>query len=259
MNVDVETATSKGVPVFYTPGRNAEAVADLAVGFMLCHLRKIIPIHSFLVSGRFDPEDPKEFMALLEQWKGHELGSQVVGLVGLGAVGSAVARRVRAFGSRVLAFDPYAPAGRFTEAGAEKTELAELFAKSDVVSLHAAVTDETEGMITRELIAAMKPTAFFVNLARAELLDENALFEALEQGRIAGAAIDVYLNEPPKKDERWFRLPNVIVTPHIGGMTFEVITHQSEILLHDLAAWRAGGKPRFCANPEVLCRSGKAG
>lgn len=252
LNVDVETATSKGIPVFYTPGRNADAVADLTLAFMLAYLRKLIPVHNLLVSGRFDPEDPKEFLAMLENWKGHEMGSRTVGVVGLGAVGFAVAKRVRAFGSRILAFDPYAPEARFQELELEKVELEKLFRESDLVTLHAAVTDETEGMINAELIAAMKPTAFFLNLARTELIDEDALFEAVSQKKIAGAAIDVFLNEPPKQDERWFALDNVIVTPHLGGTTFEVIDHQTDIMLADIAAFLKGGKPKFCANPEVL-------
>jgi D-3-phosphoglycerate dehydrogenase len=252
LNVDVEEATDKGVPVFFTPGRNADAVADLALGFMLCRLRSIIPAHNLLVSGNFDPQSPEEFMAMFREWTGCELGGKVVGVIGIGAVGSAVAKRVKAFGSRILAYDPFAPDARFKEFGAEKVELDELFKKADIITLHAADADENQGMITRELIDSMKPDAFFLNLARATLVDDDALYDALREHRIDGAALDVFKSEPPRKDERLLQLDNVIVTPHLGGATHDVVRHQTETVLADIDAFLSGKKPRFCANPEVL-------
>ncbi|HUT52157.1 MAG TPA: NAD(P)-dependent oxidoreductase [bacterium] len=252
LNVDVDTATEKGVPVFFTPGRNADAVADLALCFMLCHLRKVVPIHNLLTSGDFNPDSVDEFMAMLTGWTGFELGGRVVGIVGLGAVGSAVARRVKAFGSKIIAYDPFAPAERFSQFDAEKVELLDVFKRAGIVTLHAADLDENQGMITRQHLAAMKPDAVFLNLARSSLVDNDALYEALQNHRIAGAGLDVFSSEPPKKDDRFLSLDNVIVTPHVGGMTHDVIRHQTDIIIADVAAFLSGKKPRFCANPEVL-------
>jgi D-3-phosphoglycerate dehydrogenase len=252
LNVDVEEATEKGVPVFFTPGRNADAVADMALAFMLCLLRPVISAHNLLVSGEFDPESPEDFMAMFRNWTGCELGGKTVGVIGIGAVGSAVARRVKAFGSKIIAYDPFAPGERFRELGAEKVGLADLFKSSDIITLHAADADENRGMITRELIDSMKPDAFFLNLARATLVDDDALYDALEERRIGGAALDVFKSEPPRKDERFLQLNNVIVTPHLGGATHDVVRHQTETVLADIEAFLAGKKPRFCANPEVL-------
>ncbi len=252
LNVDVEEATDAGTPVFYTPGRNAHAVADLTVGFMLCHHRKIIAAHNLLFSGEFDPDSPAEFMEMYKSFSGRELGCLSLGIVGLGAVGTEVARRVKGFGSPMMAYDPFAPDERFDELGVTRVELAELFAQADMVTIHAADLDETQGMITRELIESMKPTALFLNLARAHLVDNDALYDALKDKNIAGAGLDVFESEPPTKDDRFLALDNVIAMPHLGGSTKDVVKRQTDILLDDLDAFLNGRKPKFCANPEVL-------
>ncbi len=252
LNVDVDEATEKGVPVFYAPGRNADAVADLAVALMLCHLRKLPQILSMIKSGEFDPQTPTEFMELLKQMTGYELSGMTVGIVGMGAVGCAVARRLKGFGSSMLSYDPFVPEGVCEELGASSVSLEDLFKESDIVTLHAAAKDETEGMITAELINSMKRDALFVNLARAELVDNQALIQALENNRIQAAAVDVFMSEPPQKDDPFMQLENVIATPHIGGATFDVIRHQTDIVLADIEAYLAGKEPRHCANPQVL-------
>ncbi len=252
ITVDLEEATDAGVPVLFTPGRNADAVADLTVGFMLCHLRKIIDLNASLKSGRFNPETPAEYMKLFHDLSGLEIGGLKIGIVGLGAVGSAVARRLVPFGPRLAAFDPFADKERFRSAAAEKVELAELFAESDVVTIHAADVDENRGMIGRELIDSMKPGAFFLNLARSWLTDQDALYDALSQGRIGGAALDVFEDEPPSSEDRFVRLPNVIVTPHFGGNTRDVVRHQTDMIVADVEALLSGKRPRFVANPEAL-------
>jgi len=252
--VDLDEATDRGIPVFFTPGRNAEAVADLAIACMLSHLRGLIAIVNDLKSGKFNPQSPSEFMELFQKMSGHELGGRKVGIIGIGAVGAAVARRVRGFGSRMIAYDPFAPQDLFTDLGVEKVELEGLFRAADIITLHAAATDENEGMITREMIESMKPDAFFINLARAELVDNDALYQALEQGNIAGAAIDVYMSEPPSSEDRFVGLDNVIATPHIGGASLDVVRRQTDTLIDDIEAFIKGNKPRYCANPEVLER-----
>ena len=249
LNVDLDLATEKGIPVIFTPGRNAAAVADLTVAMMLAQLRQIIPIHNLLASGKFNPEDPGEFMALLKKLTGFELGGQVVGIIGLGAIGREVAIRVRAFGSRVLGYDPYVDP---KQAGAvEIVDLDTLLRESDLVTIHAPLTDQTQGMIRGRELGLMKPTAYFFNLARSDLVDQEALYQALKAKRIAGAGIDVFHSEPPSSDERLLYLDNVIVTPHIAGATHDVIRHQTEMVLHDVMAWLRGERPRHLANPQV--------
>lgn len=251
--VDLDEATDRKVPVFFTPGRNADAVADLTVAFMLCLLRKIVPIHNSVVSGGFNPETPEEFMNMFNaELKGDELGGKTVGIVGLGAVGAAVAARLAGFGSPMLAYDPFAPEERFARAGANKTSLEELFREADIVTIHAADLDENRGMITRALIDSMKPDALFLNLARHALVDGDALYDALKNGKIAGAGLDVFEHEPPTSDDRFAGLDNVIITPHLGGNTRDVVRHQTDMVVDDIEAFLTGGRPRFCANPEVL-------
>ncbi len=254
LNVDVEMATEKGVPVFYTPGRNADAVADLTVGFMLCLARKIIPIHNLLTQGEYNPEDPEEYMGLYKKMTGFELNATTVGIVGMGAIGRAVARRLQAFGTKIIAYDPYMKNRTLKELGAESVLLDELFKRSDIITIHAAVTDETEGMITKEILEKMKPSAFFLNLARSELVNQDALVQILTDKKIAGAAFDVFPSEPPQKDEPLLHMDNVIVTPHIGGATEEVIQHQSDMIVNDMEAYLEGKSPRYLLNPDILER-----
>jgi phosphoglycerate dehydrogenase-like enzyme len=162
-----------------------------------------------------------------------------------------VAARLFAFKARVLAYDPYV-----TEAppGVSLCGLEELLRTADFVSLHAPVTPETTNLVSRERLALMKPSAFLVNTARAALTDETALFEMLRDGRLAGAALDVLSDEPLQPGNRFLALPNVILTPHIGGATVDVTRHQSEIVVDAIECWLRGERPRWIANPAVLER-----
>ena len=252
LNVDVELATEKGVPVLYTPGRNAQAVADLTLGFMLCLARKIVPIHNLLVQGKYNPEDYKEYMEWYKQMTGMELAGKIVGIIGLGAIGRQVAKRLAGFDARIWAYDPFVPEEVFNRFQAERKSLEEIFSKADFITLHLPLNDETEGIITRQLLERIKPGAYFLNLARAELVDNQALLELLREKKIAGAGIDVFLDEPPEPDNPFFQLDNVVVTPHIGGATKEVVEHQTEMLVRDILAWLEGKKPRYILNPQVL-------
>jgi len=252
INVDVEEATDAGTPVFFTPGRNADAVADLTVGAILCYERNIVDAAGLLKSGNFDPETPKQLMKMLKGWAGHELGTMAVGIVGLGAVGAAVAKRLSGFGCRMLGYDPFLSEGRFQELCVEKASLEELFKESDIVTIHAAINDDTEGMITKELIDSMREDAVFVNLARAELVDNEALVEALREKRIRGAVVDVFMSEPPRPDDPFINLDNVLATPHMAGMSKDIVAHQTETIMADVERFMRGEKPKYCANPEVL-------
>jgi autoinducer 2 (AI-2) kinase len=252
LNVDAETATERGIPVVFAPGRNAESVADLALAFMLALARGIVPMHRRLTSGSFDPSNLKELIRDLGGARGFELGSATVGLLGLGAVGKATARRLRGFGSEVICYDPLVPDEVFRAHEVTRVELDDLFSKSDVLSLHCAVTSETRGIVSRERMATMRDGALLINTARHKLVDDEALLSALRSGKLGGAGLDVFKSEPPTKDDPFFGLDNVVCTPHIGGATRDVIRHQTDMVARDIDRILRGERPYHCVNPAVL-------
>jgi|YNPNPStandDraft_1061719.scaffolds.fasta_scaffold16375_2 phosphoglycerate dehydrogenase-like enzyme len=254
LNVLSDIATEKGIPVFYTPGRNADAVADLTLAFMLCLARNIVQISTLLKSGTVHFESEKDILDVYNRYGGFELGGCTVGLLGLGAVGRKVAQRLKPFGPRVIVHDPYASREVLEELQLEQVSLERLVEDSDILSLHAALTDETHRIIGRSLIERMKPTSMLVNTARSFLVDEEALLEALRHRRIAGAALDVLDEEPVQEDNPFLELDNVIVTPHIGGATRDVVRHQSEMIASDIVRYLTGERPEHIVNPEVLER-----
>lgn len=257
LNVSQEDATKHGVPIFYAPGRNADAVADLTLGFMLDLARNTVLVNLRLRSGKLKIEDPRDIMKAFNKYGGFELGGATVGLVGLGAVGKKVAERLKAFGARVLVHDPYVSEEVLNGCGAEAATLEDLMKSADIVSLHCPETDETEGMIGEKEFSLMKPTAHFVNTARSFLTDEDALLKALQDGRIRGAALDVFNKEPLQGDNPFLELDNVICTPHLGGATRDVIRHQSHMIADDIVRFLNNEPPCHIWNPEVLEAKGK--
>ena len=251
VNIDLELATRKGIPVFHAPGRNADAVADLTLAFLLMLARHLGPLRDAYRQGGPQIAGAGDFLAMYNRYTGVELGGRTVGLVALGAVGREVGARLVAFKARVLAYDPYV---EHPPPGIELSPLDDLLRRSDFLSLHAPVTLETRNLVSRARLALMKPTAYFVNTARAALTDEDALYEMLCDGRLAGAALDVLAEEPLQPDNRFLRLANVIVTPHIGGATADVTRHQSEIVVDAIERHLRGERPRWVANPAVLER-----
>lgn len=252
-NVDMDVATSKGIPVFFTPDRNADAVADLTIGLMLSQLRHLTKIDRLLKSGSFFVDSGEKLAELYQRFLGWELGKKTVGIVGLGGVGYRVAKRLRfGFDCKVLVYDPYVDEKKINEVKGKKVDLETLLKESDIISLHAKVTEENLGMIGEKEIALMKQNAYFFNTARAALVDEDALFEALKNKRIAGAGLDVFGSEPVDSDNRFLELDNVTVTPHSGGSTFDAEIRQSLMIAEDIEKYLNKKRPRFLKNPEVL-------
>jgi phosphoglycerate dehydrogenase-like enzyme len=251
VNIDVAMATEKEIPVLHAPGRNAQAVADLTLALMLMTLRHI-PQAMELLRQKSGPQGMVKMAVAFFELKGNELWRKTVGIIGLGAVGREVAKRLRGFDIKLLVYDPYVSADVVEEYGARTVALETLLGEADVVTLHAALTEETRGMLGKPEFAQMKPSACFVNTARAELTDEDALYEVLKSGEIRGAALDVFGQEPPPPDHPLLQLSNVVATPHIGGNTYEIPVHQSQIVVSDLERLFQGQRPLHVVNPETL-------
>ncbi len=223
-NIDVAYAGEKNVLVFNTPGRNATAVADFTVGMMLAECRNIARSHRLLKEGLWDKDYPNKDNI-------PDLEGKTAGIIGYGNIGRKVAKRLRGFDMDIITYDPYL---REAPEDVRQVSLEELFEEADFVLVHYRLTEETKHMINKDLIARMKPTAYFINTARSGLVDEDALAEALREHRIAGAAIDVFEMEPPGKDYKLVAPDNITITPHLAGSTRDAFTNSPVLLEKDM-------------------------
>ena len=254
INIGVARATELGIPVLSAPGRNADAVADLTLGFMLALARHIYTVNWLLKSGQMTFKTTGDYLSVYGRYGGFELGGITVGVVGFGAIGRRVVQRLRAFGSRVLVYDPFLAPEAIRAAGAEPAELDAVVRGADLLTLHCPDTPENYGLISAARIQSMKRGAYFLNLARAAIVDDEALYAALRDGHLAGAALDVFTDEPVRPENRYVQLPNVLVAPHLGGATRDVVQHQTDLIVDGIEAWLRGERPQHIVNPSVLGR-----
>ncbi|MEX2284505.1 MAG: NAD(P)-dependent oxidoreductase [Gemmatimonadota bacterium] len=221
-HVDLAACQARGVTVVTTTGVNANAVAEHALALLLSLMRRIPALDHDLRAGGWAREPVVQ------------LEGKTVGIIGLGAIGSRVATLLAPFGVLLLATSSRPDDGRAAAVGARYVPIEVMLRESDVVSLHLRVTPETQGYVSRERLALMKPTAFLVNTARGALIDADALVDALRHGRLAGAALDVFQQEPISAADPLLTLPNVVLTPHIAGMTPEVIEDGLDLAVRNI-------------------------
>jgi D-3-phosphoglycerate dehydrogenase len=226
-NVDVPYATERGICVMNTPGRNARAVAEATLGMILSEVRNIARAHAQLKSGHWQREYPNREAI-------PELNGRTVGLVGFGAVAQLVASYLRAFGSRILAYDPFF---RGDPGAVTLVDLPTLLSQSDVVSVHARLTEESRHLIGQDELALMQPNAVLVNTARSGLVDEQALVQALSSRQIMGAALDVFQTEPLGPDHPLVQLDNVTLTPHLAGSTIDAFRNSPQLMAGHVRRW----------------------
>jgi D-3-phosphoglycerate dehydrogenase / 2-oxoglutarate reductase len=249
VNVDVAAATERGIPVAITPGKNAEAVAELTIAFALMLIRGVPRAGRHIADGGTLAESTYEGGEFI----GREAPGTVLGLVGLGHVGRQVATRALALGFEVIAHDPVTPG--VVPDGVRLTGFDGLLAGSDIVSVHARATAANRHMFSAARFAAMKPGAGFINTARESLVDEDALADAVRSGHLSGAALDVVERPAGGGRHPLLDLPPVFITPHIGGATRETLDRGARQAATALAALLSGRRPAAVANPEVYERA----
>ena len=243
-NVNVDAATAKGVAVVNVQGRNAEAVAEQAIALMLAESRDIARADAGIKAGRWKVEGASE---------PDEVARRTLGIVGFGYVARQLVKRLSGFDLRMLAYDPYVDAITMRSYGVEKApDLATVFREGDFVNLHARLTEETRRFIGREQFALMKPTAYFINNARSRMVDYDALYEVLSQGKIAGAGLDVFDDEPLAPDSPYRKLNNVTLVPHLAGVTNQTWQNSVDLVAEAAAEIQASGRALNTVNARAL-------
>jgi D-3-phosphoglycerate dehydrogenase len=231
--IDLQAAADLGITVTNAPGANAIGVAELAIAMAVSLLRHLMPVSAATKQGEWDKA----------RQGGEELAGKTLGILGVGHVGSRVARRALAFDMRVVAYDPAYTPEQFAERGIQWMPLDEVCAAADLLTLHVPLDSTTVHLLNADRIRLMKPGSFLLNMARGPVIDEVAVEEALRDGRLRAAALDVRENEPPSAGDTLRTLPNVIVTPHIGGSTQEALVRIAEICAAEIRRFLLGEAP----------------
>ena len=248
-NIDVAAATARRIPITVIPALVTEATADVAFALLLAVGRRIVEGDRMVRQGTF----PGAQSMVLE---GGAVSGKTLGLVGVGKVGRAVARRAGGFAMRILYHDPRRlPEVEERDLGLTWVPFERLFAEADFISVHAPLAEQTRHLVGARQFALMKPTAYFINTSRGPIVDEKALVRALADKRIAGAALDVYENEPYVEPEL-LNMPNVVLVPHIGSAVSELREQMAQVVVDNILAVLAGRQPPNCWNPEVFQGSG---
>ncbi|MFB0562749.1 MAG: 2-hydroxyacid dehydrogenase [Candidatus Lokiarchaeia archaeon] len=244
-NIDVETATKKGVYVTNTPGVLNDATADLAFTLLLAIARRIPEADTFVRSGQWKGWEPNLLL-------GSDLKDKTLGIIGLGRIGSEVAKRAKCFKMKIVYHQPERDPEKEKGIGVRYVSLEELLSTSDFVSLHVPLTSETKGIIGKKELNKMKNTAYLINTSRGPVVDERALYEALTEGSIRGAALDVFDEEPINPDNPLLKLKNVVLTPHIGSATLETRTRMAVLAAENTVKALKNKIPTCLVNPQVL-------
>ncbi len=242
-NIDIEAATDRNLPVTNTPGVLTDATADLAWALLLAVARRIGEAERYLRAGKFKSWGPLLFL-------GADLKGKTLGILGAGRIGTAVGKRARAFEMKIIYFDPRENPALERETGAEKVGFETLIRESDFITIHLPLTPETRHIIGRKELEMMKPGCRLVNTSRGAVVDEKALVEALDRGRIAGAGLDVYENEP-RVHPGLFQLENAVLLPHIGSATVSTREKMAEMAAQNLLEMLKGRRPPNLVNPEA--------
>jgi len=244
-NIDLQAATEKGIVVVNTPNANATSVAEHTLTAIGALAKCAVVYDRATREGRWE---------IRNSYKAVDLDGKILGLVGIGRIGSMVARRAAAaYNMKVIAFDPYIRPEMASEMGVSLlAQMDDVFRQADVVSLHTPLTPETRGFVNEAKLSLMKPTAFLINISRGEVVNEKALYEALKSGVIAGAAIDVYDPEPPLKDNPLFALENILLSPHSAALTEECVIRMATGAAEGVVDVLSGKRPQFVVNPEVF-------
>ncbi len=245
-NIDVEEATKRGIYVTNTPGVLTETVADFTFALMLAVARRVVEADKYVREGRWKVAWHPLMML------GSDVYGRTLGIVGMGRIGSAVARRAKGFGMRILYYDSVRREDLEKELGAEFVDLDRLLEESDYVSLHVPLTPETYHLIGEEQLRKMKPTAFLINTARGKVVDQKALYKALKEGWIAGAGLDVFEQEPIPPDDPLLKLDNVVLAPHAASASHETRSRMAEMVAENLIAFLNEKVPPNLVNKEVV-------
>ena len=244
-NIDVKSATQRGIMVTNTPGVLTETTADLAFALILATARRIVEADKFTRSGKWKSWGPMLFL-------GRDVYGATLGIIGLGRIGQAVARRAKGFNMKVIYYSRKRKEDVERELGVEYRELHSLLREADIVSIHTPLTEETYHLIGEKELSLMKPTAILINTARGAVVDQKALYKALKERRIFGAGLDVYEKEPIDADDPLMELDNVVLLPHIGSASVETRGRMARMAAENLLAGLRGEKPPNLVNPEVL-------